>query len=520
MSSLGNLPQDFFNRAFRASPVASLVCGSSDFRVLEVNEAFLDLTDLSREQVLGKSILSLTIWADTSAREQAEAYFRDQSPRKQGEWRLSSQSGDARTMLASCSPIVLEDLRCLLISCFDVTERLKQEVNVRQSQKMEAVGQLAAGFAHDFNNILAIIQGYTGLLLGERGMPEFSEKALKEISTATDRAATLTRQLLTFSRKQVMQAKILDLNAVIGGLGTMLQRLLGSDVNLKFQFGAPAPAVRADMGMLEQLIGNLAVNSAEAMPTGGQFVISTSLVEISAAYARLRPEAGAGSFACLTVSDTGCGMDASTLQRIFEPFFTTKGVGKGSGLGLSTVYGIVQQHKGWIEVSSQLGHGTIFQIYLPAEKKPLPNPEETLAAAETNIGGKETILLVEDEPGLRLLVEGILEQFGYNVITAENGVRAIELWGRHKASIHLLLTDMVMPEGVTGRQLALKLKVDRPELKVVYTSGYSIDLMGEGMEELFDGVNYIQKPYRPEVLAQTIRACLSGQKNRGLAAAR
>src|SRR4051812_14852936 len=275
MSRLGNLPQDFFNRAFRASPVASLVCGSSDLRVLEANEAFLDLTDLSREQVLGRSILSLSIWADGSAREQAEAYFADRTPRKEGEWRLKASSGDARTMLAGCSPIVVEDLRCLLISCFDVTDRLKQEVNVRQSQKMEAVGQLAAGFAHDFNNILAIIQGYTGLLMAERDMPDFSGKALAEISTATDRAATLTRQLLTFSRKQVMQPKLLDLNTVIDGLATMLQRLTGHQVSLKFQFGSPAPAVRADMGMLEQLIGNLAVNSREAMPSGGQFVIST-----------------------------------------------------------------------------------------------------------------------------------------------------------------------------------------------------------------------------------------------------
>jgi signal transduction histidine kinase len=487
--------------------------------VLEANEAFLDLTDVSREQVLGRSIVSLSIWADGSAREQAESFFVDRSPRKEGEWRLKGCSGEGRTVLACCSPIVVEDLRCLLISCFDVTDRLKQEVNVRQSQKLEAVGQLASGFAHDFNNILAIVQGYTGLLQGERDLPDFSQRALKEISVATERAATLTRQLLTFSRKQVMQPRLLDLNGVVDGLGTMLQRLVGPEVGLRFQLGSPAPAVRADMGMLEQLVGSLAVNSREAMPNGGQFVVSTSLVEISAAYARLRPEAGQGCFACLTVSDTGCGMDAGTLQRIFEPFFTTKGVGKGSGLGLSTVYGIVQQHKGWIEVSSQVGHGTIFQIYLPAERKGVAAPEEAPGAADSPQRGKETILLVEDEPGLRSLVEGMLEHFGYTVIAAENGVRATELWARHKGSIGLLLTDMVMPEGMTGRQLALRLKGERPDLKVVYTSGYSIDLMGEGMEELLDGVNYIQKPYRPEVLAQTIRACLGSGRKVSLAAA-
>ncbi|MDB6031245.1 MAG: multi-sensor hybrid histidine kinase [Verrucomicrobiales bacterium] len=506
------LCSDFFAQAFRASPFPLCLCSKADGRFLEVNDSFLALLGYRREELLGESALSTAIWADAQACEEACVSLRAEMSNADSEWRLRTRTGDLRTVLASSTELAAESMSCVLVCCYDVTDRLKQEINVRQSHKMQAVGQLAAGFAHDFNNILAIIQGYTSLLLADASSQDLSSRALKEISTAAERAATLTRQLLTFSRKQVMQPKVLNLDSVIEGLGTMLQRILGESVILKTQFTTPAPFVRADTGMLEQLIGNLAVNAKDAMPKGGQFIISTSLVEICKAYSRIRPEARPGSFACLTVSDTGCGMDAATLQRIFEPFFTTKGVGKGSGLGLSTVYGIVQQHKGWIEVSSQVGQGTIFQIYVPAETKEVPaTPHSQTMSAIQSV--QETILLVEDEPGLRVLVQGILEKYGYRVLSAENGVEALNVWAEHKTEIDLLLTDMVMPEGMTGRQLALKLKEEDKGLKIIYTSGYSLDLMGEGMEELVDGYNYIQKPYRPQILAQTLRNCLAGEKN-------
>jgi two-component system cell cycle sensor histidine kinase/response regulator CckA len=512
-----SLPPDFFAQAFRASPLPHCLCAKEDGRFLEVNDSFLAMLGYKREELLGEPAPSIAIWADAQACEEACASLKAGISNLDLEWRLRTRVGGLRHVLASSTEFTAEGIPCVLVSCHDVTERLQQEINLRRSHKLQAVGQLAAGFAHDFNNILAIIQGYTSLLQAEVPSESLSSRGLKEISTAAERAATLTRQLLTFSRKQVMQPKNLNLDSVIEGLGTMLQRILGEQIRLKTQSAIPPPFVRADTGMLEQLIGNLAVNSKDAMPKGGQFIISTTLVQISGAYARIRPEARPGSFACLTVSDTGCGMDAATLQRIFEPFFTTKGVGKGSGLGLATVYGIVQQHKGWIEVSSQLGQGTIFQIYLPAEKEETLSGRHPATSLPMQTANQKTILLVEDEPGLRLLVHGILEKYGYRVHTAENGVHALDVWAKHKTEIDLLLTDMVMPEGMTGRQLALKLKGEDKDLKVIYTSGYSLDLMGEGMEELVEGYNYIQKPYRPQVLAQTLSNCLAGEKNRVMA---
>ena len=409
---------------------------------------------------------------------------------------------NGRTLSWSFFPIISSQV----VHCYgtDVTERTTLEQQLRHAQKLESVGQLAAGVAHDFNNILTIIQGHSDRLLERCARDEGLAEPLRQVSTAAKRASSLTRQLLMFSRKQVMQSKVIDLNAVLGDLAKMLHRLIGDNIALESKYAPNIPAIEADAGMIEQIIVNLAVNSRDAMPKGGQLLITTSAVRIDDSYVQQHPEARNGPFVSLTVTDTGCGMKRETLERIFEPFFTTKEVGKGTGLGLATVYGIVKQHQGWIDVNSEPNLGTTFKIYFPATGRPLDVTVEP--PVEKVKGGRETILLVEDEPVLRELAKVILHDYDYQVLEACSGVEALKVFEQHKGKIDLLLTDMVMPEGMSGRELAQELKARKPELKVIYTSGYSSDVMG-AEAELRD-VKFLQKPYPPPRLAQTVRECL------------
>jgi nitrogen-specific signal transduction histidine kinase/ActR/RegA family two-component response regulator len=396
-----------------------------------------------------------------------------------------------------------------VVHCYaeDITEGVNMEAQLRQVQKMESVGQLAAGVAHDFNNILTIIQGHSTLLASDPALEADLAESARQISLAAERAANLTRQLLTFSRKQIMQPQLLSLNDVITNVSRMLRAMAGESVNLRRELASELPAIHADAGMLEQVLVNLAVNARDAMPKGGDLVIGTSCVHVDESYVHSHPEARTGYFVCLSMRDTGHGMDAATLARIFEPFFTTKDIGKGTGLGLATIYGIVKQHQGWVEVASQVGEGTIFKIYFPVSCK---------AAASARLdrprhvpGGDETILVVEDEPALRELVQEILEKKGYRVLEASTGVQALKLWEEYKEDIDLLLTDLMMPEGVSGRDLAERVLADRSDLKVIYSSGYSLDVVNPGFS-VREGLNFLQKPYDPETLAQTVRDCLNG----------
>jgi CheY-like chemotaxis protein len=308
-----------------------------------------------------------------------------------------------------------------------------------------------------------------------------------------------------FSRKQKMQPKVIDLNKIITNLGKMLQRLIGDHIVLESKLEPRLPAIEADAGMLEQIIMNLSVNARDAMPKGGKLLLTTSVSAINEAYVQLHPEARAGQFVRLSVNDTGSGMSKETLSRMFEPFFTTKEVGKGTGLGLATVYGIVKQHNGWIEVESELGAGSTFIIFLPSTSKSFDTSFEKAPAKDVK-GGHETILLVEDEPVLRELARVILKDYNYEVLEAATGVEALKVWEQHNGKIDLLLTDMVMPEGMSGRELAEQLKVRKPDLKVVFTSGYSSDVMG-GDVGVRDAL-FLQKPYPPPLLAKTVRECL------------
>ncbi len=411
--------------------------------------------------------------------------------------------GGNRIFSWSFFPIIANQV----VHCYatDITDRLNLEAQLRQSQKMDSIGQLAAGVAHDFNNILTIIQGYTGLVLDKKELnPEFAEP-LRQVAVAAERAANLTRQLLMFSRKQIMQPQELDLNEVIGSVTKFLRRILGEDIIVHFNYSHNLPAIFADSGMMEQIIMNMAVNTRDALPRGGQLSIGTSVVEISPAHVQANPESRTGEFVCLRFSDNGMGIPPEVLPRIFEPFFTTKEIGKGTGLGLATVYGIVKQHKGWIEVLSRKGEGTTFRVYLPSiERSAKASPD---LRPESVQGGRETILVVEDEPELRGLVCRILEDFGYKVFEAANGPEAIPIWQERLEKIDLLLTDMVMPGYLSGRELADKFKAQKPRLKVIYTSGYSVETIGKDFSYK-RGLNFLQKPYHPLALIKVVRDSL------------
>jgi PAS domain S-box-containing protein len=424
---------------------------------------------------------------------------------RSGHSKLSQEVAlNGRTLSWSFFPIIPSQV----VHCYgaDTTERLSLEAQLRHAQRLESVGQLAAGVAHDFNNILTIIQGHTDRLLAQADGDDRIAEPLRLVSAAARRATALTQQLLTFSRKQVMQPKVLDLNSALGNLAKMLHRLLGDDIALELKLAPGLPTIEADCGMLEQIIMNLAVNSRDAMPKGGQLLITTDTVSVTETYVQQRPEGRVGPHVCLSVTDTGSGISKDTLERIFEPFFTTKPVGKGTGLGLATVYGIVKQHQGWIEVTSELKVGTTFRVFLPASDKILDLPAEKPMARPGVRGGSETILLVEDEPVLRELARVILQDYDYQVIEASNGIEALQVWDQHNGKIDLLLTDMVMPEGMNGRELAEELKARRPGLRIIYTSGYSAEVMGHdsGLRD----TRFLQKPYAPPLLAQTVRDCL------------
>lgn len=387
----------------------------------------------------------------------------------------------------------------------DMTQRKKLEEQFRQSQKMEAVGQLAGGVAHDFNNILTVIQGYASLLQSG-DIPLAS--GIKEIVSSVDRATSLTRQLLTFSRKQVMQPRELDLNVVVQNMMSLLRRTLGEHVTLDVQQAPDLPLVHADQGMMEQIILNLAVNARDAMPKGGTLKVATEPTAIMEEEARQHPDARVGLAVMLTVQDTGCGIPPENLTRIFEPFFTTKEVNQGTGLGLATVHGIVRQHGGLIRLHSALGAGTEFQILLPACRvatRSAPAKPETEPKAQ---GGHETILLVDDEPALRLVSKMTLKHYGYHVLEAGSGRQALKVVEAHPERIDLLLTDMVMPEGMSGKDLADCLRHARPDMRVLFTSGYSVELLNRNLA-LAEDVWFLPKPFTTQKLAHMVRDCLN-----------
>jgi signal transduction histidine kinase/ActR/RegA family two-component response regulator/HAMP domain-containing protein len=399
----------------------------------------------------------------------------------------------------------------LLSSLFAQVERQRLEAQLRQATKLEGIGQLAGGVAHDFNNVLTVILGKAGQIIDDARLPVDLRDSAEDIVHSAERAANLTRQLLAFSRRQAMQVRDHDLNAVIRNVARLLDRILGEDLALELALADEPTFVRADAGMLDQVVLNLAVNAGDAMRGGGRLIIRTSVVDVDARATghAARPS---GPYACLQVCDTGTGIAKEHLAHIFEPFFTTKDVGKGTGLGLATTYGIVQQHNGWIEVDSEVGRGTTFSIFLPSFTQPGERPEPIAppaprVAVPRAAFDRESILVVEDEEEVRSLIVDALIGFGYRVLEATSGAEAIEEWAQQGASIDLLITDMVMPGGMNGLDLASRLKADRPHLRVIYISGYLADVSRDELSRS-EGANYLAKPFTLPTLARIVREAL------------
>ena len=447
-----------------------------------------------------------------AARERMRIVREQQVPAPQMERVFLKLDGTEVPVEVSAVPIQYRGSDGGLVFIRDITsrnraaeEREKLREQLAQAQKMESIGLLAGGVAHDFNNLLTVINGYSQMLLGRIAAGDPLRDKLEEIHKAGERAAGLTQQLLAFSRKQTLQPRVLDLNQVVGGMRPMLARIMGEDVELRIELYPEAAAVDADPHQLEQVLMNLAVNARDAMPNGGTLTMATSVVEFGVAAARAPAGARPGSYAVLEVSDSGKGMDEETRRRIFEPFFTTKGVGKGTGLGLSMILGIVEQSGGFIDVESQLGRGTTFQIYLP--RSSAPAAEETAPEGAAARGGKETVLVVEDQAEVRRFVTAALKAYGYEVIQAESAAEALRFCERESAAFDLLLTDVVMPN-MSGKELADRLAARRPGVKVLFMSGYanpatlSPGASGQGAE-------FIQKPFSPDQLAHKVREMLA-----------
>lgn len=397
-----------------------------------------------------------------------------------------------------------------VIHCYgeDITERRNLEGQFLQSQKMESVGQLAAGIAHDFNNLLTIIHGQLGLIETVHIEDSLANECLGHISGAAKRASELTRQLLTFSTRHKMQRESFEMNELMTNLIKLVRRLMGEKVMVEFRPASVDTTINGDKSMIEQVLMNLAVNARDAMPDGGTISMETRVREIDVAEALSRG-VKPGGYAEILVADSGVGIEENVLPRIFDPFFTTKETGKGTGLGLATVYSIVKQHNGWIDVKSESGVGTTFRVMLPSlfESK----RKAHIRTADALQGGEETLLLVEDEPVLLGLMSNILRRFGYRILEAPDGPSALNIWDEQDGKIDLLLTDLVMPNGMNGRQLGDELVSRKKDLRVIYTSGYSAEVVQDHLN-LTSGVNFLPKPYKPATLVKMVRSCLDGEE--------
>jgi PAS domain S-box-containing protein len=458
------------------------------------------------EELVGRQMLDLVHADDAEAT--LKVFAEGVATRKGGrllEVRFRHKDGTFR-ILEAVGRYLLDDpvVHGVVINARDVTERRSLERQLLQAQKMEAVGRLAGGVAHDFNNVLTAIFGYVGLLLD--GLPTLSplRPDLEDIRKAAEHAAGLTHQLLAFSRKQVLELRVLDLNELMTDMDSLLRRLLGEDIEVVTKLDATLGAVRADAGQLEQVVVNLAVNSRDAMPEGGRLTIETRNAELDDSYVREHVPVQPGSYVMLALSDTGTGMSAETLSHLFEPFFTTKEPGKGTGLGLATVYGIVKQIGGYVWCYSELGHGTTFKVYLPRVDAPVDHVPVRAAARPTH--GSETVLVVEDEPALRALTRRVLEKHGYTVLEASTADAASRLARDHARPIHLLLADVVLP-GASGPALADELLAQRADLKVLFMSGYTEDAIGH-RGVLAPNTRFINKPFSAEALAAKVREVL------------
>jgi two-component system, cell cycle sensor histidine kinase and response regulator CckA len=494
-----------FRLLFEDHPQAMWVMDPETNRLLEANGAASRLYGFTPEEFRGKTLADLAAAPDTDV---------PALPNSEADgvvtWRHRDRNGRVIDVEAATHDIQYGGRRAVLAVLLDITGRRHLEEQLRQAQKMEAVGMLAGGVAHDFNNLLTIITGYSQLILNNIDEDDVNRHSVEQIMKAGERAAALTKQLLAFSRRQVLQPKVLDLNKVVGGLGTMLRRLIGEDIELSLVLPGDLGRVSADPGQIEQVIMNLAVNARDAMPKGGVLTIETANVELDRHYAGRHIAVKPGRYILLAVSDTGAGMDAATQARLFEPFFTTKASGKGTGLGLSTVFGIVKQSGGSVEVYSEPGRGTSVKVYLPRIDQAATIDDAASAREATR--GTETILLVEDDEMVRTLVRETLHRAGYKILDAPGPLEAKKMSEQFKPPIQLMITDVVMPK-ISGRDLAEQLSKRRPEMKVLYMSGYTDNaVLNSGILE--KEVSFIQKPFTPAALMEKVRDVLEDHRTR------
>jgi two-component system, cell cycle sensor histidine kinase and response regulator CckA len=491
--------EDRFQKAFNASPEPIVIATILEGTYIDVNESFLRIMGYRREEVIGRTSVEIKFWERAEDRLKLIEILKEQGKVRDLEINFCTKSGAQRTGLQSAEVIEIGGEKCILAVFKDITEQKSMEKQLRQSQKMEAIGQLSGGIAHDFNNLLSVIIGYSEIMEGSLPEGEPLHKKAEQIKKAGQSAASLTRQLLAFSRQQVLEPKILNINTIVVSVEKLLQRIIGEHIDLQTALDPKLGQVKTDQGQMEQVIMNLVVNARDAMPQGGRLTIETANVDLDEDYCRRHVPQLPGPYVLLTVSDTGIGMDAGTQSHIFEPFFTTKGVGKGTGLGLSTVYGVVRQSKGHIWVYSEPGLGTIFKIYVPRTAETV-RAVKPIANLVKPFHGTETILLVEDNESVRGLARTLLTDGGYVVLEAECPERAIEIARQHSGPIHLLLTDVIMP-GVNGPELARNLAVLRPEMRVLYMSGYT----GFTHPEILDSeAPLLSKPFTRETLLRKL----------------
>jgi hypothetical protein len=497
--------EDGFHLLFAANPEPMWVFDSKTLEFLEINHAAVEKYGYSREEFLRLKVTDIRPPEDVP--QLLEVLGRKYSGPHFGHWRHRLRDGRVVNVEIVAQALDFTGRKAVLAVVKDISERMQLGEQLRQAQKMEAVGRLAGGVAHDFNNVLTVVTGYTSMMLEQLPPDHEMARDLREVAKASERASALTRQLLAFSRQQILQPKVMNLNDAVLGVGRMLERLIGEDIELGTSLAPDLGSMSADPGQIEQVIMNLAVNARDAMPEGGRLSFETRNAQLNAAYSGAHFRVEPGAYVMLAVSDTGCGMDAQTQARVFEPFFTTKEKGKGTGLGLSTVYGIVKQSGGYIWVYSEPGLGTTFKIYLPRVHAAAEAPEEVMPQAASS-WRQEAVLLVEDDDSLRELTRRILDSNGYKVIAAAHPAEAEQLFRCH-TPVDLLLTDVVMP-GISGKQLADRLVESQPGLRVVFMSGYTDEaIVHRGVLE--PGTHFLQKPFSPQALLAKLHQVLEDE---------
>jgi PAS domain S-box-containing protein len=481
---------------FDASPFALGWYHEQNGVFVAANRAMADLIGLAAAEIVDRSDLQLGIWQSEPLK--TGGLSRLELPVRDLETQVRSCRGELRMVLLSVEQIP-DHPGLVMVCAHDITAYHERQRQIRSAQKFAALAQFAAGFAHDFNNLLAVVQGYSSLLAEMPGLSPEVRKYTAAMATAAERGGNLTRQLMIFGGRQAIESKKVELNELLRELTPIMKKVFGPGIGFSVKPADQPLFFLGDAKLIQQVLLTIACNAQDAMAATGAFTIEAT------------PCTSEQREGCARISlqDTGCGMDQQTVDRLFEPFFTTREVGRSSALGLSSAYGIIKRHEGTIEVVSQPGAGTTFHILLPLCEPPVAVEKKTPAPPQP--AGGATILLVDDERDLRFMVQNVLQEYGYRVLVAENGHEAVRIWEEQQAAIDLVITDMVMPEGMTGWQLAAKLKSDRPNLKVIYSSGYTVDLIPDATEQLIEGENFVQKPYQPQTLVDTLRHVLAGE---------